>query len=675
MFTLIDLQKKYGIKIVKSLLAKNKREALDFAKEIGFPVALKIESPDIIHKSDIGGVSLNLTNADEVIITYNKIMDSVTKNTPDARIDGVLVQEMLSGGFEIIIGYIKDRVFGDMLMLGMGGIFTEAFGDTTFRKLPLSKEDASSMIDSLKFSNLLLAGYRNIPKVSKDMLVEILLKTSKMAGDLSGKVISFDLNPVVVWGNDYSVVDFKLIEFKSVSKYTQNEMPNIIGMDKFFNPKSVAVIGASEDKSKIGNIIFDCIAKHGYTGKIYPINPKHDSIMGFKCYPSILDVENDIDLVVFAAALNLVPEVLTQCKTKKVANIVIISAGGKEIGNVALEEDIKRLSKECGIRVIGCNCIGVFDGYTRIDTLFQPYDLLPRPPAGNISFITQSGTVGIAYLEQLGSYGISKFISYGNRIDIDEGDLISYLANDSKTGVISIYIEGLEKGDKFYDAAKKASKVKPVVVYKAGRSDVASKAATSHTGFLSGTYSVYKGIMRQAGIVDVDSMESLLASSRALSKLGRVKGNRTILITNGAGAMIQAIDRIVAKDKLRLTNLTEESANELRKNLPGNFVVGNPVDLTGSGTEQDYKMVLETCLEDPNIDIIMVWFVFQLRQITEEVSKILKEFFVLNKKPIIVGSFNGVQTQKIGKLIENGWIPIFYSIEEWVSAAEALCTS
>ncbi|MHB8276299.1 MAG: acetate--CoA ligase family protein [Candidatus Humimicrobiaceae bacterium] len=671
MINLLDLETKYGLNIVKTKLAKTSSEAASFASSIGYPVVLKIDSLDILHKSDIGGVYLNLTNKTEIEDAYENIINIVKANCPSARVNGVLVQEMLKEGFEIIIGYNKDMVFGDMIMLGMGGIFTEAFKDTAFRILPLSEVDASEMIDSLNFSNILLSGYRNIPEVSKDMLIDILIKTSKMAQDLSGFTSSFDINPVVVWGNNYRVIDFKAVESKLFIK-SKNILPDITGLDKYFIPKSVAVIGASEDKSKIGNIVFDSIANHGYAGRLYPVNPKYSSVMGFACYPSILDIKDDIDLVVITVSLNLVPELLKQCRAKNVTNMIIISSGGKETGNISLEENIKKIAKEYGIRIIGCNCIGVFDGYTRIDTLFQPYDLMPRPPAGNISFITQSGTVGIAYLEQLGSYGLSKFISYGNRIDVDEGDLINYLANDSKTRVIAVYIEGLEKGAKFFNAAKDASKIKPVVVYKAGRSDIALKAATSHTGFLSGTYSVYKGIMQQAGIVDTDSMESLLASSKVLSKLERVKGNKTILITNGAGAMIQAIDRIAAKGKLKLTGLTEESANKLRKNLPDNFIVGNPIDLTGSGTEEDYKMVLETCFKDPNIDIIMIWFVFQLRQITEKISKILKEFFVLNKKPVIAGSFNGIQTQKIGPLIEGEGIPIFYSVEEWVSAAEAV---
>ncbi|MCL6086854.1 MAG: acetate--CoA ligase family protein, partial [Actinobacteria bacterium] len=594
MINLEDLPAKYGLNIVKTKLAKTAREAVSFASQTGYPVALKIDSPDILHKSDIGGVYLNLANETEVKKAYENIKSSVKENCPSARINGVLVQEMVREGFEIIIGYIKDRVFGDMIMLGMGGVFTEAFKDTAFRILPLSEDDASDMIEGLKFSNLLLSGYRNILGVSKDILVDILIRSSKMAEDLSGIVSSFDINPAVVWGNNYRIIDFKAVESKTFIK-NKDILPDTTELDKFFCAKSVAVIGASEDRSKIGNIVFDSIANHGYKGRLFPVNPKYDSVMGFKCYASMFDIKDVIDIVVVTISLNFVPELLEQCKTKDITNMIIISSGGKEVGNISLEENIKKTAKKYGIRVIGCNCLGVFDGCSKIDTLFQPYDLMLRPPAGSISFITQSGTVGIAYLEQLGNYGVSKFISYGNRIDVDEGDLISYLTDDPKTNVIAAYIEGLENGKKFFEAAKKASKIKPVVVYKAGRSDIASKAAASHTGFLSGTYSVYKGIMRQADIADTDSMESLLASSKVLSKFKRVTGNKTILVTNGAGAMIQAIDRITANNKLKLASLTEESADKLRKNLPGNFVVGNPIDLTGSGTEEDYDMVLEAC--------------------------------------------------------------------------------
>jgi len=666
-----QLEKKYNLKIVQSYLAKNNEEAINFAKEIGYPVALKIESEDILHKTDIGGVKLNLNTDLEVKEAYNRIIESVKKNKPNAKIKGMMIQEMLHDGFELILGYDNHPIYGPSVMLGLGGIFTEVFKDVVFRILPITKVEAYEMIDRLKFSKILLDGYRNIEKVNKDMLADVIYKTSKMAMNLTSSVDSFDINPVIVWGEQYRIVDFKIVPLKE-KLINNKEKPNIENIDKFFNAKSIALLGASKIPEKIGYIILNNLLNNGYKGKIYPINPKYKKIEGVKTYPSILDVKENIDLAVMIISLKAGPCFLEQCKKKGIKNMVIISGGGKEVGEASLEDDIKEKAAKLGIRIIGCNCLGVFDSYSRVDTLFQPYNEMIRPKRGAISFITQSGTVGIAYLEMIEKYGISKFISYGNRIDVDEGDLISFLGNDPKTNVIVAYIEGLEKGRKFFEAAKKTSPKKPIVVYKAGRTPRASRASFSHTGFLAGTFNVVSGVMDQANIIAVDNFESMLAASKILSVKKRTKGNRVLTVTNGAGVIIQAMDRIGEKNKLELTELSDKSKNILKSKMPSYVAIGNPIDLTGSGTNKDYEMVLETLKNDINVDIILVWFVFQVKTIVEGISKILEKYFKESKKPIIYGAKGGEYTKKIGNSLEKNRVPIFYSVEEWVSAAEAV---
>lgn len=669
MIDLKDLDKKYNIKIVGSKLAKTKKDALDYAKITGFPVALKIESPDILHKTDIGGVALNINSMDELKDAYDMIIGSVEKNKPDAEIKGVLVQEMLGDGFEIIIGYNNDRVFGPTIMFGMGGIYTESIKDIVFRLLPITAKDASEMIDDLGFSDVLLGGFRNTPKVSKDMLVKLICRIAEMAMDLADEIDSFDINPVIVWGDEYRVVDFKAVPSSEENSFKE-QLINIKNIDKFFNAGSIAIIGASDSKDKIGGLVLDSLIKNGYKGKIYPVNPKYDSIMGLRSYKSILEIDEEIGLVVFTIALKRIPNVLENFVKKNISNAIIISAGGKEIGEAGIENKIRNTALDNNIRVIGCNCLGIFDGKSRIDTLFQPHEHMKRPENGSISLITQSGTVGISSLELLDGYGVSKFISYGNRIDVDEGDLIEYLGKDLSTKVISIYIEGLEKGRKFFNAAREAVKNKPVIVYKAGRSSQASKAALSHTGFLTGTHNLIKGAMDQAGIIQVDSLESLFSSARALSVYPRIKSNKALIITNGAGTTIQAIDEITEQKRLKLVELSDASISKLKKVFPGHVIIGNPIDLTGTATDEQYEEAVRIAVEDKNVDIIMVWFVFQCKPITSKISSILKKYS--NKKPIICGAIGAEHTHKIGDLIEKEKIPIFYSVEEWVSAAGAL---
>lgn len=672
MITLKDLEENYKLKLVKSKLAKDENEAAILADEIGFPVALKIDSEDILHKSDIGGVELNLFSKEEVKKAFNKIISSSKESVPSANINGVLVQEMLLYGFELIAGYKNDPVFGPSIMIGMGGIYTEIFQDIIFRLLPVSKEDIDDMISSLKFFKILFEGYRNIQSVSKDMLIDTVYKISNMAIDLSPTVDSFDINPLFVWGDQYRVVDFKLVLSKTTNSFDE-EVPDTNNIDRFFTPSSVALVGASPVSDRIGNIILDNLINHGFKGKIYPVNPKYDSILNIRTYPAISDIQDRIDVAIITVSLSEIPSILEQCKNKNISNVIIISAGGKEIGNFELEEKIKKTASDYKIRIIGCNCLGIFDGFTRIDTLFQPYENMRRPKDGSISFITQSGTVGIILLELLGNYGLGKFISYGNRIDIDEGDLIKYLADDPKTRVIAVYIEGLEKGKKFFNSVKEASKKKPVVVYKAGRSPRASEATTSHTGFLSGTHSVIKGAMDQANAISVDSIEGLMASAKILSIYPRARGNRAIIITNGAGVAVQSIDRIIEKDKIKLAELSASSRKILKNELPGHVVIGNPIDLTGTATDKEYETVIKTIIQDSNVDIILVWFVFQCKPITPNIASILKNLYLSNNmKPIICGTMGENHTHLMGGLIEKENLAVFYSIEEWISAAEAI---
>ncbi len=332
-----NLYQKYNLIPVKSKLAKNENEAIKFASLVGFPIALKIESPDILHKTDIGGVELNLYSEREVEKAYYKIISSVKSKKPNANIKGVLIQEMLLGGFELILGYNNDPVFGPTIMLGMGGIFTEVFKDIVFRALPIAREDAKQMIRELKYSNLILDGYRGIPPVSQDMLIEVIIKVSQMAMDLFPNMDSFDINPIIVWGDQYRIVDFKYVPSNKVNKI-RNGDANTKNLDHFFNAKSVAVIGASgSSREKLGNYILDSLAFHDYKGKVFPVNPKYENIMDIKAYSSILDIPDKVELVVISIPLSGVPDILEQCSKKDIHNVVIISGGGKETGQSELE--------------------------------------------------------------------------------------------------------------------------------------------------------------------------------------------------------------------------------------------------------------------------------------------------------------------------------------------------
>jgi len=662
-----DLETKYKLKTVKAHLADSKEDALKYAVSIGYPVALKIESPDILHKSDIGAVKLNIKDGEQLSFAYDDILTSAKKNFPDAKIEGMSVQEMLPEGFEIIIGFTNDKVFGPCIMAGMGGIFTEAVKDISFRALPITKSDAESMIKELKMSKILLKGFRHIKSVPVDTISEVLLKTSSLAQENMDFVESCDINPAIFYGNDYRIVDFKFLP-KETKEDISDELQNIENIDKFFNASSIAVVGASPVENKLGFTIVKNLITNGYKGLVYPVNPKYSSIQGLQSYPDISSINGSVDLVIVLVSLNDVVNILDQCNAKNIKNVVIISAGGKEIGNADLEDKIKEAAKNYGIRIMGCNCIGVYDANTKVDSMFFSYRNMRRPKPGNICLMSQSGTVGLCALDILPE--LSKFASYGNRIDVDEADLIKYFSSSKGTKVISVYIEGLLKGRKFYNAVKEVTPDIPVVVYKAGRSERASKAAVSHTGFLSGTHNMISGILNQAKAFQVDSFEALLAASRSLSKFKRVNSNNTLMITNGAGVTIQAIDRIESKKILNLTTLTDASIKKLRELFGKHVSLANPVDLTGTGTGADFEAILAAACADRNVDIIMLYIVFQVSPINEDMIDIIAKY--ASVKPLIFCSAGADHTQYMKQLLENKDVPAFSSVEEWVSAAEAL---
>ncbi len=447
--------------------------------------------------------------------------------------------------------------------------------------------------------------------------------------------------------------------------------------EKFFYPKSIAVVGASEKAGKIGAEIFRNLAfyDYKYKDKVYPVNPKHDKIMGIKAYPKIEDIPDKVDLAVVSIGAKFIPDLVESCGKKGIKNMVIVSGGFKELGTEegkSYEKKMIENAKKYGVRLIGPNCIGVLNAEIGLDTFFQSHEHMIRPKPGSIAFLTQSGTFGCSFLEWAAEspVGISKFVSYGNRSDVDEADLITYLDQDEKTKVIAIYMEGLSDGRKFMNAAKTITKHKPIVVLKAGRSKAGARAAVSHTGWLGGSEKIYDAAFKQSGIIRVNNFEELFDAAKAIAMQDYAKGPRIGLVSNGAGPMIMAIDEIERRG-LELPQISEDIEKQLKEKLPPFYIVHNPVDITGSATPNDYEIVLEHLAKDPNIDILMPFFVFQNTLIDESIVDVMEKINKLGK-PVIGGSAGGPYTKKITDAIESVGVPMYPIAERVVAAAQAL---
>lgn len=671
-----SILKSYGVKVPPYALVTSPKQAVKAAKKIGYPLVMKIVSPQILHKTDVGGVKVGIDNDKDVKKTFNDMYKRLSKKK-GVEVKGVLLEKMVPKGVELIVGLQVDPQFGPVIMVGLGGVMTEVFKDVAFRMLPITIADAKSMLEELKGAKI-LKGFRGSKPIDMDMLAKALVQIGKLGVENADYVNSIDFNPVVVYPKSYYVVDAKIILGNQINKNAISKaQPDDSSMEKFFTPQSVALIGASATPGKIGNSVLDSLAKHDYKGQVYPINPKAEEILGLKCYPSLEAINGPVDLVVVCVDLSVTPPILESCAKKGIHNVVIVSGGGKELGGerADYESQIKELALKHKIRIIGPNCIGMFNAANRLDCAFQGQARMVRARLGNVALLSQSGTMGISFLETADSFGLSKMVSYGNRSDVDEADMIWYLASDPQTKVIALYVEGFGDGRKFVETAKRVmkEKKKPVVIWKSGRTEAGAKQAASHTGSLGGSNAIIMGAFKQAGIISVDSYQELAAVVKALAWQPAAKGNRAALCSNGAGPMIGGIDHF-ERLGLELAQVTPQTLKELKEHFPPTYVIGrgNPVDVTGGANADDYRYTIQKFYDDPNVDIVMPWFVFQDDPLEETIIQYLSEFSRQQKKPLLVGGNGGPYTQKVSALIEKEGVPVYDDIRIWVAAASAL---
>ena len=439
-------------------------------------------------------------------------------------------------------------------------------------------------------------------------------------------------------------------------------------LDKIFNPKSVAVIGASKIKGKVGYTLMKnlmAFVEYNPNNKLYPINPKYDEVLGFKCYKSILDVpEESIDLAIIAIPAESVPSVLEECGEKGVKGAVIISAGFSEVGNYHLEEEVKSIGKKYGIRIIGPNCIGIINMYNRLNATFSKEYFAE----GNITFISQSGALITAVLDiaPLLNLGFSKIVSLGNKVDVQESDLMEYLINDNTTKVVVLYIESI-KDKRFIDAARKLAKVKPIIALKGGKSEEGMRAVSTHTGSLAGDVQIYNAVFKKGKILTVETFEELVNLMHVFSTQPIMKGNRIAIITNAGGFGVMAAD-CCKKYNLTLGNFEPSTKEKLRKILPEIANISNPLDLLGDADTTRYKLALEAIIEDKNIDGILVILtpqeVTKPLEVAEAIVDVKRKMEQKGIEKVIVTSFVGGQSIKGSKsyLRKNG-IPSYISPE------------
>ena len=447
---------------------------------------------------------------------------------------------------------------------------------------------------------------------------------------------------------------------------------DISNLKYLLEPESVAVIGASRDPQKIGyQVLWNLIGGGFPREKIFPINPKAEEILDLKCYPSILEVPEKVDLAVIVVPAKIVPMVLKQCVEKGVKAVAIISAGFGEVGNIAAEEEIVRIAREGGMRLLGPNIVGVANTHNNMNASFCQ----ALPFKGNIAFITQSGALAIALVgwTLLEKIGLSALVSLGNKADVDDADLILYLRDDPKTSVITIYMEGLDDGRKFMDAASKVSAQKPIIIVKAGRSERGAKAASSHTGSLAGSDIAYTAAFKKYGVLRASNIQELFDWAMATAYMPPLKNNNVVILTNGGGAGVLATDECESSG-INLMDIPPELAEELRKYMPPFGSVGNPIDLTGMATKEWYKGALKALLSHKDVGGVIVLYCHTAITAPMEIAEaIIEAYEESNKdKPITTSFIGGSECLKSQEHLRRNNIPSYPSPERAVSAMAAL---
>ncbi len=429
-------------------------------------------------------------------------------------------------------------------------------------------------------------------------------------------------------------------------------------LEAFFDPKSVAVIGASTSPEKLGYAVLENLVKGGYSqvGKIYPINPKADEILGERVYASVLDVPGEIDLAVIVIPYQYVPEVLKECGEKKIPAVIVISAGFREAGMEGLEREMELIdiAEEYGIRLVGPNCLGVIDTFTPLNASFSA----GTPPKGPMAFMSQSGALGTAILDwaQAGRLGLAKFVSLGNKADVSEIDLLQAWEEDPDTRVILMYSEGLPNGEEFIQVARTVTKTKPVVAIKSGVTESGSRAVSSHTGSLAGSEQAYQAAFQQAGVLRAEDMASMFDMALALGYQPLLEGDRIAIITNAGGPGILATDAL-ERSGMELARLDVETMHSLEQFLPDAASAANPVDVLGDARSDRYQFALQEVSQDPNVDGIMVVLTPQAMTEIEATAEAVGELAAGLDKPVLACFMGEAKVEKGIKVLRKYDVP------------------
>ena len=664
----------YGIPVPAEALATSASEAASMAEEIGFPVVMKIESRDILHKSDAGGVAVGVENAEDASETYNQIVANARAYDSGATIDGVLIQSQASGDLEVIVGAVTDPSFGKLVAFGLGGVLVEVMRDVTFRLAPVSASEAAEMLDTVRGSEI-LDGVRGQAGIDRSALGSIIEAVGKIVSD-HPEISEIDLNPVLATPDGAIAVDARiLLDFDGQpERYRPDQQEILSAMRRIMQPDAVAVIGASPEAGKIGNSVMKNLIDGGYAGEIYPIHPRADEVEGRKAYTSVTEIEGAIDVAVFCIPAPLVPRVLEEVGQKEIPGAVLIPSGFAEVGEDELQAQALEVARKHNIRLMGPNIYGFYYTHQNLCATFcTPYD-----EKGSVALSSQSGGVGMAIIgfSRTNQMGVSAIVGLGNKADIDEDDLLTFFEQDDNTQVIAMHVEDLKDGRSFADVASRVTKKKPVVVLKAGRTSMGARAARSHTGALAGDDQIYDDVLRQSGVIRALSLNDMLEYARGLQILPTPKGENILILTGAGGSGVLLSDACV-DNGLTLMDMPEDLDAAFKAYIPPFGASGNPVDITGGEPPTTYQNTIRLALEDERVHALVLGYWHTIitppmvfaELLSEEVERARSNGI---NKPVVASLVGDVEVEAASKmLMEHDILAYPYEAEKPVAVLGA----
>jgi len=653
-----DILRKYDIPVPEYQIVKNGEDAAQAAEKMGCPVVMKIISPQIVHKSDAGGVMVGIGSRKAALGAFTRIIDNAKAYNAEASIDGVMVEQQAEPGLELIIGGRTDPAFGKVITFGMGGTMVELMKDVTLRILPVTEDEIRQMVKEIN-AYPLIAGYRGAKPRDEEGLVRIIGNVCRFFME-NEHIVEFDINPLRLYESGACAVDARVIISDVIQKEERKDRTPV--PIEYFTPRSIAVIGASQDSSKMGYAVMHNLLH--FPGQLYPVNNKRAEIQGLKAYPTITAIPAPVDLAVITVPAIHVPAVVEECGAKGVPMVIIITAGFKEMGpeGRALEDRVVAIARGHGTRIIGPNCLGVIVPPRGIDTTYVHQS--PKP--GNIAFISQSGAIinTVVDWSLAKNIGFSNVISVGNQCDLDFLDYLRYVEKDPKTKAIIMYIEQITDGKAFMEVVSEVAKSKPVIAIKSGSSRRGQAAASSHTGSLSGSYDVYMEAFRKSGVIAVHTLTGAFLAAQVLAHPKRYpKGKRAVVVTNAGGFAVLSSD-YAERYGIEIVDLPQDVLDELNEFLPEFWNKGNPLDLLGDATEKRFEKTFEVLAKHGDLwDMAFVIGFPNLVLTSEQLAKQILKFSERTSNRLIATLLGGDSMNVGREMLKEQGIPSFDELD------------